>query len=72
MNECQERYIEAIGVDIDEMDITNAKQVHDVITSSQADAVIHCAAWTTVDKAEDEIKLCRKVNKHGTKNIVDV
>ena len=72
VNECQKRNIEAIGVDIDEMDITNPTQVNDVITHAHVDAVIHCAAWTAVDKAEDEVEMCRKVNKNGTENIVDV
>lgn len=68
----QKRGINAIGVDIDEMDITNATQVEKVISESNVDAVIHCAAWTAVDKAEDEVELCRKVNYEGTKNIADV
>ncbi len=72
VEECQKRNIEAIGVDVKEMDITNANQVNEVITSSHVDAVIHCAAWTAVDKAEDEVEQCRKVNRDGTKHIVDV
>lgn len=72
VKECQIRDIEAIGVDIDEMNITNASQVHDVICNAHVDAVIHCAAWTAVDKAEDEVDMCRKVNRDGTKNIADV
>ena len=40
--------------DIQEMDITNAKQVKEVITSGNYDAVVHCAAWTAVDKAETD------------------
>lgn len=72
VKECQLRHIEAIGVDIDEMDITDSEQVRQVITESKVDAVIHCAAWTAVDKAEDEIELCRKVNKNGTENIANV
>ena len=54
------------------MDVTNTSQVNEVITNSKAGAVIHCAAWTAVDKAEDEIDLCRNVNKEGTENIVNV
>lgn len=69
---CHQRNIDVIGVDIDEMDITNALQVENVISESNVDAVIHCAAWTAVDKAEDEVELCRKVNCEGTKNIADV
>lgn len=72
VKECQKRNIEAIGVDVDEMDITDANKVNEVISKSDVDAVIHCAAWTAVDKAEDEVEQCRKVNRDGTKNIVDV
>lgn len=72
VNECQKRQIEAIGVDIEEMDITNVQQVNYVIKEAKVDAVIHCAAWTAVDKAEDEVELCRKVNRDGTDNIAKV
>lgn len=69
---CKQRNIETVGVDIDEMDVTNALQVHEVISQSKVDAVIHCAAWTAVDKAEDDVEKCRLVNKTGTENIVAV
>ena len=72
VKECQKRNIEAVGVDVDEMDITNAKQVDKVIKKNKYDAVVHCEAWTAVDKAEDEIDACTKVNVVGTKNIVKV
>ncbi len=64
--------ITAIGVDIDEMDITDAPSVDTFMTQANVDAVIHCAAWTAVDQAEDEVDKCRKVNKDGTANIVKV
>lgn len=72
VNECKKRNIDAIGVDIEEMDITNSMQVSAVIKNANVDAVIHCAAWTAVDKAEDEEEACRKVNKTGTENVVAV
>lgn len=72
VNEAEKRGIKAVGVDIDEMDITNAKQVSDVISAGNFDAVVHCAAWTAVDKAEDCIDICRNVNAQGTKYIADV
>ena len=72
VKECEKRNIEAVGVDIDEMDITNAAQVEAVIKGAQVDAVIHCAAWTAVDKAEEMIDICRKVNKDGPANIAKV
>ena len=72
VKECEKRNIEAIGVDVEEMDITDASKVEEVIKSSNVDAVIHCAAWTAVDKAEDEVELCTKVNVDGTRNIAKV
>lgn len=72
VKECEKREIEAVGVDVEEMDITDAKKVEDVIKAGNYDAVVHCAAWTAVDKAEDEVEACTKVNVDGTKNIANV
>lgn len=72
VKECEKRNIDAIGVDIEEMDITNPAQVEEVIKEAQVDAVIHCAAWTAVDKAEEQVDLCRKVNKDGPANIAKI
>ena len=72
VNECKEQNIEAVGVDVEEMDITDAKKVAEVIKEGNYDAVIHCAAWTAVDKAEDEVELCTKVNVDGTRNIANI
>lgn len=72
VNEAKKRNIAAVGVDIDEMDITDAKQVETIIKEGRYEAVVHCAAWTAVDKAEDEVELCTKVNVQGTQNIANV
>lgn len=72
VKECEKRGIEAIGVDVEEMDITDAAACERVITEAKADAVIHCAAYTAVDAAEDNEDLCRKVNAEGTRNIAEV
>ena len=74
VNEATSRGIEAVGVDIDEMDITNQEQVNEVIKSGNYDAVVHCAAWTAVDKAEEPelYDTVIKVNATGTKYIADV
>ena len=72
VNECAKRGIETVGVDIEEMDITDAESVRRVITESNVDAVIHCAAWTAVDAAEDNEEACRRVNAQGTENIAKV
>ena len=74
MRELAKRNIEGIGVDIDEMDITDPVSVDKVITEAAPDAVIHCAAWTAVDAAEDEDKKekVRLVNVEGPRNIAKV
>lgn len=71
VKEAQLHDIEAVGVDIEEMDITSKEAVDSVILSGNYDAVVHCAAWTAVDKAEDEIALCTRVNVEGTRNIAE-
>lgn len=72
VNELEERGHESVGIDIEEMDITDAASVETVITEAGVDAVIHCAAYTAVDAAEDNEELCRKVNEEGTRNIARV
>ncbi len=61
--------IEPIGADLPELDITDSEAVERFISQSEADAVIHCAAFTNVDIAETDKETCRKVNENGTLNI---
>ena len=72
VRELQKRGHEAVGVDIDEMDITDAAAVERVMTEVQPDAVIHCGAYTAVDRAEEDIEICRRVNVDGTENIAKI
>ncbi len=72
MEELAKRGYEGIGVDVEEMDITDPEKVEQVITESNVDAVVHCAAWTAVDAAEEKEELCRKINAGGTENIAKV
>ena len=72
MNELAKREHTGIGVDIEEMDITDAAKVEQVIKESEVEAVIHCAAYTAVDAAEDNAELCHKINAEGTENIAKV
>ena len=53
------------------MDITNKDVVRRVIEKFKPSVIIHCAAWTNVDGAEDEKEMCLKVNYEGTKHLVD-
>lgn len=52
-----------------QLDITDKEKVNSVLSQVRPDAVIHCAAWTDADTAEDKPQLCRLVNKTGTENI---
>lgn len=74
VNELEKQNIDAVGVDIEEMDITDSASVNKVIKEVNPDAVIHCAAWTAVDAAEDEDKKekVKLVNVDGTQNIANV
>lgn len=62
--------IEYVGVDIADFDITDIEATQAFIKACNPTAVIHCSAYTAVDRAEDESKICYKVNVLGTKNIV--
>ena len=53
------------------LDITNEKEVEDLITKVKPDVIFHCAAWTNVDGAEDNYEACYKVNVDGTKNLTE-
>lgn len=72
VNELKKRGHTAVGVDIEEMDITEEESVNRVIKETSPDAVIHCAAYTAVDAAEENVELCRRVNALGTEYIARV
>ena len=72
VKELVRRGMEAVGVGREEMDITDADAVERVITDAGVQAVIHCAAYNAVDKAEDDADNCRKTNVDGTRNIATV
>ncbi|MGN1444185.1 MAG: dTDP-4-dehydrorhamnose reductase [Acutalibacteraceae bacterium] len=58
-----------IGIDIDDVDITDQSALEHFFEKNKADAVIHCAAYTAVDRAEDEKEKCFLINATGTENI---
>lgn len=61
-----------IETDVDSLDITNFEMTKEVITSNRPDLVIHCAAYTNVDKAEEDEQTARKINEIGTENVAKV
>ena len=74
VNELEKRGHTAVGVDIEEMDITDFTSVKKTLTAVSPEAVIHCAAWTAVDAAEDaeNQEKVHLVNAIGTENIDDI
>lgn len=70
--ELEARHIEYQGVSSKELDITDGNAVHRELIAYNPDAVIHCAAYTKVDLAEDEPEKCWAVNVDGTENIAAV
>ena len=66
------RNIEHKGVDIADFDITDRKAAREYITEYHPGEVIHCSAWTAVDRAEDELEKVRAVNTEGPRNIAAV
>lgn len=74
--ELSKRNIESVGIDIEDLDITDAaatkKVIEDINNKAKLDAIIHCAAYTAVDAAEDNEALVTKINAEGTKNIAEV
>ena len=73
VNELARRgYDDVKGVDYQDFDLTDQAQVEKYIESYKPDAIIHCAAYTAVDKAEEFADDCFKVNVLGTKYISQI
>lgn len=62
---------EFISLSQEEMDITDKQQVHNKLTGLDFDLFLHLAAYTNVDKAEEEKELCYKINVEGTRNVFE-
>lgn len=69
VNEFLSRGVEVQGVSSKDFSLTDGPAVEEYIRAYQPDVVIHSAAYTAVDKAEDEPELCMAVNAGGTRNI---
>lgn len=66
---CKELGYFVVGADIEDFDITNELETYKFITNCNPDVVVHCAAYTAVDKAESDMERCTKINELGTENI---
>jgi len=65
------KYTDVIGIDINDLDITDHVAVDIFLNQKKPDIIIHCAAYTAVDSAEDNERLCYDVNVNGTKYLVE-
>lgn len=65
----KEKNVTHLGIDIDDLDITSKEETERFFADKEFDCLIHCAAYTAVDKAEEDKELCFKVNSVGTENL---
>lgn len=72
VKELQKQNIECYGATRKDFDIIDFKATENFIINYMPDAIIHCAAYTAVDKAEDEQGLCHLVNTSATENIAEI
>lgn len=67
--EAGRRGFSVVATDLAEMDITDPAAVEKTVLAEKPDCVIHCAAYTAVDRAEEEPEVCEKINAAGTENV---
>lgn len=58
-----------VFTDVDTLDICDAQAVDAFVKEKQADYIINCAAYTAVDKAEDDEALCFRINRDAVRNL---
>jgi len=63
---------DVVETDVHNMDITKYDAVKSIVTQEKPDIVIHCAGYTNVDKAEEDVETARLINSIGTENIAKV
>lgn len=68
----ENKYMNIYNFGRSEMDITDFKKMKKIIIDIYPDIIIHCAAYTKVDDAEENRAICEKVNVEGTKNLVKI
>ena len=69
VKDLEKRGYQPIGVDRDEMDLMDNEAIRTFIMNLKPEAIIHCAAYTAVDKAEEEVETCYQINAEAVKVI---
>ncbi|MHB9141338.1 MAG: dTDP-4-dehydrorhamnose reductase [Paludibacter sp.] len=74
MQQAAKRYpaFQYIYTDVDELDICDKKALNDFVKTNDVNIIVNCAAYTAVDKAEDDVELCYKINRDAVRNIGEV
>ena len=70
VQQLEKRDIECRGVDLQDFDLLDGPAVKAYVQEYRPDVIVHCAAYTAVDKAESEPQVCAAVNGNGTMNVV--
>ena len=70
LRELDRRGIPCRGADVEDFDLTDGPAVKAYVRDYMPDVIVHCAAYTAVDKAESEPEICARVNGDGTMNMV--
>ena len=71
LNACHNLKLDCFGIDRSDLDITDKEAVENFFKNNKFDILIHCAAYTAVDLAEDESALCYEVNTQATINLAN-
>ncbi|MGL4663257.1 MAG: dTDP-4-dehydrorhamnose reductase [Culicoidibacterales bacterium] len=71
VKELEKKNIEAVGIDREEMDLTDTVAIDAFFENQKFDAIIHCAAYTAVDNAEDDRDTCYAINVSATKCLAE-
>ena len=67
----ESRGYQPVGVDREEMDLMNDNMIQDFIMNLKPEAIIHCAAYTAVDQAEEEVEICYQINAEAVRVIAE-
>lgn len=71
VKELEKRHYEVFGIDREELDLTDREAVQAFFINRTFDAIVHCAAYTAVDNAEDDRDTCYKINVAATKILAE-
>ncbi|MCL2596349.1 MAG: dTDP-4-dehydrorhamnose reductase [Paludibacter sp.] len=67
-----ENHYNFIFTDVAELDITSNDDLREFFSHTEVDIIVNCAAYTAVDKAEDDIELCYKINRDAVENLAKI